>query len=125
CLHLTVYLVVDLGGFWSQLLGEIAKKPFITAGFLAWLAMLPLALTSTRAAMRRLGRNWQRLHRLAYLAGLAAVLHYLWLVKSGERIAVREPLLYLGVFALLMASRVPQWWSRRAGATRQTVQKPR
>jgi len=116
CLHLAVYVVIDLGGFWSQLLGEIAKKPYITAGFVAWLLMVPLAVTSTRAAMRRLGRNWQRLHRLVYLAGLCATLHYLWLVKSGERIAAREPLIYFCVFALLIASRVPSWlarWRRR------------
>src|SRR5690606_41056955 len=62
---------------------------------------LPI-FTSTRAAMRRLGRNWQRLHRLVYLAGLCATLHYLWLVKSGERIAAREPLIYFCVFALLI-----------------------
>src|SRR5690606_25851350 len=57
--HLALYLVVDLGGFWSQILGEIVKKPYITVGFAAWLLMLPLALTSTRGMMHRLGGHWQ------------------------------------------------------------------
>ncbi len=116
-LHLVVYVVVDLGGFWSQLLGEIAKKPYITAGVLAWLILVPLAVTSTRGMMRRLGRRWQALHKLVYIAGLAAVLHYLWQVKWGETIAVVEPLVYTGVFLVLMAARVPAWLrARRAAA---------
>ncbi len=114
-LHFAIYLVVDLGGFWSQIFAEIAKKPFITAGFLAWLLLLPLAATSTRRAMRRLGRNWQRLHRLVYVAGLCGVLHYLWQVKYGETIAVREPLVYLAVFLLLIGARVPYWLRNRRG----------
>lgn len=113
--HFALYLVVDLGGFWSQVLGEIAKKPYITVGFLAWLLMLPLALTSTRAMMRRLGGHWQRLHRLVYVAGACGVLHYLWLVKSGNTIAVREPLVYLAILVLLLALRVPGWLARARG----------
>jgi sulfoxide reductase heme-binding subunit YedZ len=105
-MHLAIYLGIDLGGFWSQIFAEIAKKPYITVGFLAWLLMLPLAATSTRWAMRRLGRNWQRLHRLVYAAGLCGVLHYLWQVKYGETIAVREPLVYLAVFLVLIGARV-------------------
>ena len=104
--HLAIYLVIDLGGFWSQLFTEIAKRPYITVGFLAWLLLVPLAITSTQGMMRRLGRNWGRLHKLVYLIGLCAVLHFLWLVKSGNKIAVREPLLYAGIFAALMAARV-------------------
>lgn len=113
--HLSIYLVVDLGGFWSQILGEIVKKPYITVGFAAWLLMVPLALTSTRGMMRRLGGHWQRLHRLAYVAGGCGVLHYLWLVKSGNTIAVREPLVYLAILVLLLALRVPGWMRRRHG----------
>lgn len=106
-LHLTVYLVIDLGGFWRQLFGEIVKRPYITVGFLAWLLLVPLAITSTKGMMRRLGRNWLRLHRLVYVIGLCAVLHYLWLVKSGQKIAVREPLIYLAIYLALMAFRLP------------------
>lgn len=114
--HLGIYLVIDLGGFWSQIFGEIAKKPYITAGFAAWLLMIPLAITSTKAMMRRLGSRWQRLHRLVYLVGLCAVLHFLWLVKSGNTIAVREPLWYLAIFAVLITARVPAWLRRRTRA---------
>lgn len=111
--HLAIYLVVDLGGFWSQILGEIVKKPYITVGFTAWLLMVPLALTSTRGMMRRLGGNWQRLHRLVYVIGACGVLHFMWLVKSGNTIAVREPLVYLAILLLLLALRVPAWIRRR------------
>jgi methionine sulfoxide reductase heme-binding subunit len=121
--HLAIYLVVDLGGFWSQILGEIVKKPYITVGFAAWLLMVPLALTSTRGMMRRLGGNWQRLHRLVYVVGACGVLHFMWLVKSGNTIAVREPLVYLAILLLLLALRVPAWIRRRRGIA--AVQAPR
>ena len=114
CVHLGIYVVLDLGSFWREILDGIRRKPFITAGFLAWLSMLPLALTSTRAAMRRLGPRWQQLHRLVYLSAIAASLHFIWLVKSGERIARLEPLVYAAIFALLLLARVDfaKWWAK-------------
>lgn len=112
-LHLTIYLVVDLGGFWSQILVEIAKKPFVTVGFLAWLLMIPLAITSTKGMMRRLGRNWQRLHRLVYISGVFAALHFLWQVKYGKTIAALEPVVYAGIFLVLMLARIPGWLKQR------------
>ena len=118
CVHLTIYLAIDLGGYWSQLLGEIAKRPYMTVGFSAWLLLVPLAVTSTRWMMRRLGRHWQRLHRLVYVAALLAVLHFLWLVKAD----VREPLAYLTIFAALMLGRVvPLRMEGRAGRQRRPV----
>lgn len=121
-IHLTIYLAVDLGGFWSQIFAEIARKPYITVGFAAWLLMIPLALTSTKGMMRRLGRNWLRLHRLVYVIGVCGVLHFMWLVKSGNTIAVREPLVYLAILTVLLALRVPtwlrQWRDRRPLRTR-------
>ncbi|MHB8678133.1 MAG: protein-methionine-sulfoxide reductase heme-binding subunit MsrQ [Rudaea sp.] len=102
--HLTIYLVIDLGGFWSQLLGEIVKRPYITVGFAAWLLLIPLALTSTQRMMRRLGRHWQRLHRLVYPIALLGVLHYFWLVKADHR----EPALYLAIWIALMLVRLPR-----------------
>ena len=111
-IHLAIYLAIDLGGFWSQIFAEIVKKPYITVGFAAWLLMLPLALTSTRGMMRRLGRNWLRLHRLVYVIGVCGVLHFMWLVKSGNTIAVREPLIYLAILSVLLALRVPGWVRR-------------
>jgi len=101
CVHLTIYVAIDLGGYWDQLLADIVKRPYMTVGFSAWLLLFPLAITSTRAMMRRLGRNWQRLHRLVYPAALLAALHFLWLVKADQR----EPLLYLAIFAALMLLR--------------------
>lgn len=112
--HLTTYLVIDLGGFWSQIFEEITKKPYITAGFLAWLLMLPLAITSTKAMIRRLGRRWQLLHRAIYLIGVCACLHFLWQVKYGETIAVLEPVIYSAIFIALMLARIPAWLRRRA-----------
>ena len=113
--HLSIYLVVDLGGFWSQLLTEIAKRPYITVGFTAWLLLIPLALTSTQGMMRRLGRNWQRLHKLVYVIAVLGVLHFLWLVKADHR----EPAIYLGVLIVLFLLRLPRLAAgqRRAMAT--------
>lgn len=105
-LHFAVYLIVDLGGFWAQVFGEIAKKPFITVGFLAWLLMLPLAVTSTKSMMRRLGRRWAVLHRLVYAVGALAVLHFIWQVKWGETIAALEPVVYAAIYVALMLARM-------------------
>jgi methionine sulfoxide reductase heme-binding subunit len=102
CLHLGVYVGLDLGGYWLQLVDDLRERPFIMVGFLAWLLLVPLALTSTRAAMRRLGRRWQRLHRLVYVATGLAVLHFLWLV----RLDPTEPLIYAALFAALMLLRL-------------------
>jgi sulfoxide reductase heme-binding subunit YedZ len=120
CVHLTTYLVIDLGGYWSQLLGEIAKRPYMTVGFSAWLLLVPLAVTSTRGMMRRLGRRWQQLHRLVYVSALLAVLHFLWLVKADHR----EPLVYLGILAVLMLARSDAFRAAgsKAAATRTAAQ---
>ena len=108
--HLTVYLVIDLGGFWSQIFAEIAKKPYITVGFAAWLLLIPLAATSTRGMMRRLGRRWGQLHKLVYAIGVLAILHFVWQVKFGQTIAVREPVVYAAILAALLLAR---WRPRR------------
>ena len=104
CLHLATYLVLDLGGYWTQLFADIAKRPYITVGFTAWLLLLPLAITSTRGWIRRLGRRWGQLHRTVYAVAVLAVVHFLWLVKSD----LREPLLYAAIAAVLLGARV--WW---------------
>lgn len=101
-LHLAIYVVLDLGGYWAQILEDIAKRPFITVGFLAWLLLIPLALTSTRAAMRRLGRRWGQLHKAVYVICGLGVLHFLWLVKAD----LSEPLIYAGIFSALMLARL-------------------
>lgn len=101
-LHFSAWLVLDLRGWWSRVFVEIAERPYITVGFAAWLLLLPLAVTSTRGWMRRLGRNWGRLHRLVYAIAVLAVLHFWWVVKSD----VREPLLYAAILAVLLGWRL-------------------
>ncbi len=99
--HLSAYLVLDLRGYWTTIFAEIAKRPYITVGFAAWLLLVPLAITSTKGWIRRLGRNWARLHKLVYAIGVLAVLHFWWLVKSD----IREPALYAGILAVLLGWR--------------------
>ena len=111
-LHLAAYLGLDLRGYWTQIFEEIAKRPYITVGFAAWLLLLPLAITSTVGWIRRLGRNWARLHRLVYAIGVLAVLHFWWLVKSD----IREPALYAGILAVLLGWRAWKAWTTRRKA---------
>jgi len=110
CLHLLTYVVLDQFFDWQAILEDVAKRPYITAGFFAFLCLSPLAATSTRAMVRRLGRRWKPLHRLAYVAAIAAVVHFLWLVKKD----LREPLTYAVVLALLLAGRWPGRKSKTA-----------
>lgn len=105
-LHFTAYLGLDLRGYWTQVFEDIAKRPYITVGFLAWLLLVPLAATSTAGWIRRLGRHWARLHTLVYPVAVLAVLHFWWLVKSD----LREPALYAALVALLLGYRVWQRW---------------
>jgi methionine sulfoxide reductase heme-binding subunit len=102
CLHFAVYLF-DQGFSWAFIVEDVAEHPYVTAGFTALLLLAPLAVTSTRGWVRRLGKGWQKLHRLVYLAAGLGVVHFLWGVKKD----LRDPLLYLTVFAVLMAFRLP------------------
>lgn len=111
-LHFAAYLVLDLGGYWALIFEEVAKRPYMTVGFLAWLLLVPLALTSTTAAIRRLGRQWARLHRLVYLVGVLAVLH-LWWIRSAKN-DLAEPALYAAILALLLGWRAWKALRRRA-----------
>jgi sulfoxide reductase heme-binding subunit YedZ len=108
-LHLAAYLILDLRGYWSLLFEEIAKRPYITVGVVAWLLLVPLAVTSTTGWMRRLGRAWARLHTLVYTIAVLAVLHFWWIVKSDYR----EPLLYAAILAVLLGWRLWKRLSRR------------
>lgn len=109
CLHLATWLVLDLGGFWTQVFDDLVKRPYIMLGFAAWLCLLPLAITSTRGWMRRLGRRWGQLHKLVYGAGVLAVAHYLWLVKAD----LREPLVYAAILGVLLGLRGYWRWRGR------------
>jgi sulfoxide reductase heme-binding subunit YedZ len=111
-LHFAVYLFLDLGSYWSQIGADILKRPFITVGFTAWLLLIPLAVTSNQWMMRRLKRNWQKLHKLVYAIAVLGVVHYWWLVKSD----VREPLLYAGILALLLIVRMAYRLKERRAA---------
>lgn len=104
CVHLSMYLVFDLGFSAAQLSDDLIKRTYITLGFAGWLLLLPLAITSTHGWQRRLKRNWKRLHRLIYPAVLLGALHFVWLVKRDER----EPLTYLAVLLTLLALRLPK-----------------
>lgn len=102
-LHFLIFIGLDYQ-FDAGLLREaIFEKRFALVGFAAFLILLPMAITSTKGWMRRLGRKWKRLHKLVYLAGLLVVVHYVWLVKSD----IREPLIYGGVVVVLLAARIP------------------
>ena len=110
-LHLATYVALDLGFDWANLGEDIRKRPYITLGFATFCILLALASTSTRAAARRLGRRWKQLHRLVYLAGIGAVIHFFWLVKADTR----EPLIYAAIVATLLLLRLA-WALRRAQA---------
>ncbi len=104
-LHLLNFVGLDYAFNLGQIFQDaILSKPYILAGLAALLVLIPLAITSTRGWMRRLGRNWKKLHRLAYAAGVLAVLHFLWQAKAAER---WEPLLYGVGLGLLLLVRIP------------------
>lgn len=107
-LHFMTYLWLDQFFDLAGIAKDIAKRPFVTVGFAAFVLLIPLAATSTRAMMRRLGRRWQQLHRLVYLIALLGVIHYLWLVKKD----LTQPLIFGAVLILLLAMRLP--WSQSA-----------
>ena len=88
--HFLTYLVLDQSFAFDQLMADVAKRPFITMGFIAFVLMIPLALTSTKGWIRRLGRRWQMLHRLIYISGVAAAIHYIWKVK----VVIGSPVYY-------------------------------
>jgi methionine sulfoxide reductase heme-binding subunit len=103
CLHLTIYTWLDQYFLWDAIVEDIFKRPYITLGFSAWLMLLPLALTSNRFSIRKLGTKWKSLHRLVYPATLLVVFHFIWLVKADYA----EPLLYLVILTLLLLVRLP------------------
>jgi sulfoxide reductase heme-binding subunit YedZ len=103
CLHFLTYIWpdqnFDLAGIWK----DVAKRPFITVGFLGFILLIPLALTSTKGSIRRLGgKRWQALHRFIYISALCGVVHYYWLVKSDHRL----PILYGAILAVLLLYRL-------------------
>jgi sulfoxide reductase heme-binding subunit YedZ len=107
-LHLLAYAGLDQWFDWRAIAHDIVKHPYVVVGFSAFLLMIPLALTSNRAAIRRLGQRWQVLHRLVYLIATLGVIHYWWLVKKD----VSEPVIYASVLAVLLGIRLYNRYAR-------------
>ena len=120
CVHFTTYLWLDQYFSIADIIDDILERPYITIGFSGLLMLIPLAVTSTNGMVKRLGgANWRRLHRLAYFAAGAGVVHFIWLVKAD----LREPLIYLAILLVLMVLRTPpmvrfmQSWARKKSPT--------
>lgn len=113
-LHFSTWIGLDKFFDFREMLADVAKRRFITVGFIGFVLMIPLALTSTAGSIRRLGgKRWRMLHRLIYVSAIAGVVHYYWLVKSD----VRKPVLYGVLVGSLLAYRVGAWLiDRRRGA---------
>jgi sulfoxide reductase heme-binding subunit YedZ len=117
CLHLLTYVWFDQWIDAMAILKDVLERPFVTLGFAGWLLMLPLALTSNAAMIRRLGARWAELHRAVYAVAVLGVLHFWW-HKAGKN-DLAEPMVYAGVVAVLLGWRA--WWRwRRARASRGT-----
>lgn len=108
CLHFLIYLGYQ-GFSPSDIVEDVVKHPYVTAGFTALVLLTPLAVTSTRGWIRRMGKRWTRLHRLVYAAAVLGMIHFLWSVKKD----VREPLIYAAVLTVLLALRIPGWIEAR------------
>jgi sulfoxide reductase heme-binding subunit YedZ len=103
CLHFTTYIWLDQFFDVNSILKDIVKRPFITVGFASFVLMIPLAITSTKGMIRRMGgKNWNLLHRLIYVTGIGGVIHYYWLVKAD----VSQPLMYAAIIGTLLGSRI-------------------
>ena len=102
-IHLLIYCLFLLGLQWQDLWADILERPYITVGFLAWLLLVPLTVTSTNKWQRKLGRQWSRLHKLIYIVSALVLLHIIWQARSD----LAEPLIYVFIFFLLMLLRLP------------------
>lgn len=100
-MHFLTWLILDQGLLMSAILEDLVERPFITIGFAALLLLLLLAVTSTNAMRRRLGRRWQQLHNMVYVIGILGVWHYWWQVKKD----ITEPLIYAAILAVLLGYR--------------------
>jgi sulfoxide reductase heme-binding subunit YedZ len=103
CMHFLTYIWLDQYFDWPFIIKDITEHPYIIVGFTTFLILLSLAVTSPRFMVRKMGKNWKKLHRLIYPAAFLASFHFLWLVKSD----IREPLLYFALFTILMLLRLP------------------
>ena len=100
--HFLAYWAFDLTFAFGAMIGDVLKRPFITMGFTAFLLLIPLALTSTKGSIRRLGKKWTQLHRLVYIAAICAVIHFAWKVK----VFTGDPVLYAVILTVLLGFRL-------------------
>jgi methionine sulfoxide reductase heme-binding subunit len=114
CLHFTTYIWLDQFFDLHSVYKDIYKRPFITVGFTAFVLMIPLAVTSTRWAIRKLGKSWQTLHRLIYVVAVAGVIHFLWAVKLDKEV----PEIYGAILGGLLLYRVATWWRERTSTAK-------
>ena len=112
CVHLTAYLYIDMQLNVSDIVEDIIKHKYITIGMFAFLTLIPLAITSTKGWIRRLGKRWRKLHQVVYITAIAATVHYLWAVKKDTFL----PLVYLAIFTLLLGYRFMLWQRSRRSA---------
>ncbi len=108
-LHFLTYIWLDKFFDMHEVVKDVYKRPFITAGFTAFVLMIPLAITSTKGWIRRLGKKWTMLHRLIYVTAIAGVVHYIWLVKKDEA----KPFMWAFVLSILLLWRIGAWLIKR------------
>lgn len=113
-LHVSTYVGVDQFFAFRLIVKDVVKRPFITMGFIAFVLMVPLAVTSTKGWIRRLGRRWQVLHRLIYISAVCAAIHYLWKVK----VMIGSPVYYAAAIGALLAFRL--FWQLRSAKSLKT-----
>lgn len=99
--HFWIFIQFILDFDWTVLFTEIIKRPYITIGFISWLMLIPLAMTSTKAMIRRLGKSWKKLHKLVYPIGILSVWHFTWQVK----LDLTEPVIYIVILVVLLGWR--------------------
>jgi sulfoxide reductase heme-binding subunit YedZ len=116
CLHFTTFIWFDHFFDVAEMWKDVKKRPFITVGFSAFVLLWPLALTSTNAMMRKLGRRWQMLHRLVYVIAMLAILHFWWM-RAGKN-NFGEPLIFGGILLLLLGGRLALRWQQARAAAR-------
>lgn len=126
--HFSIYIGVDYGFDLRLILLELSEKRYVLVGFAAFLILLPLAITSTKGWQRRMKKNWKKLHRWVYAAGILVMFHFVWVQKTD----IREPLIWAGILAVLLILRIPSVRSkaisfrtgRRAGRSKPRTPKP-
>jgi methionine sulfoxide reductase heme-binding subunit len=126
CLHFTMYALdravfSGLGLTLGALVEDVAERPYVTVGFTAFVLLIPLAITSTKGWVKRLGgKRWQNLHRVVYVSAVGGVLHFWWLVKADTR----RPMIFGAVLLVFLGYRVGTWWKKRLPASTQAGYSP-